>query len=490
VKTGRGPLSVVQVNFAWDKSLADPDQLLDRYATLTGWSDALAAAGAAPVTVVQRFHRDAQIRRGGVEYLFRRGGLAAAVAGARPDVAHVNGLEFAARTWLLRRALAPSAAIVVQSHGDGGAVGRAPALRLAARATRRAADAFLFAAAEHADPWRQAGVIAPDQPVHCVMPASSTLHPFDPAQGRPFDPAQGRPFDAAQGKPFDDAQGFDATQGRPFDDAQGRPFDAAEFDPAQGRPFDAAQGRPFDVAQGRPFDPAQGRLADRIAARHASGLRGSPALLWVGRLTANKDPLTVLDAFERCAPELPGATLTMIHGTDELIAPVRARLAQSAALRDRVRLLGAVPHDRIAAFFTAADIFVVGSHHEGSGYSLMEACACGAIPVVTDIPTFRLITAGGAVGALWTVGDAASCARGLVDAARRDLAAERAKLADHFARELSWSAVGNRAMQIYDRVLDTRRSGPGAATRGSGLGARDSGLGTRDSGLGTLGARD
>ena len=373
MKTGRGGLSVVQVNFACDKGLTDPDQLLDRYATLTGWSEALVAAGAARVAVVQRFHCDAHIRRGEVDYLFRRAGLGAAVARCRPDIAHVNGLEFAARTWLLRRSLASSTAVVVQSHGDGGPVGRSASLRLAARATRRAADAFLFAAPAHADAWRRAGVIAADQPVYCVMPASSTVH-----------------------------------------------------------------------------------VVARDTARAASGVGGSPALLWVGRLNPNKDPLTVLDAFERAVADLPGATLTMIYGTDELLAPVRARLARSAPLRDRVRLVGAVPHDRIAAFFTAADLFIVGSHHEGSGYSLMEACACGAIPVVTDIPTFRLMTAGGAVGALWTVGDAGSCTRALLDVARRDLDAERARLKAHFARELSWTAVGKRAVEIYQQVLGTR----------------------------------
>jgi glycosyltransferase involved in cell wall biosynthesis len=115
-----------------------------------------------------------------------------------------------------------------------------------------------------------------------------------------------------------------------------------------------------------------------------------------------------------------------------------------------------VPHARIASFFSAADFFVVGSHHEGSGYALMEACACGAVPVVTDIPTFRLLTGAGVVGALWTPSDAAGCARALVDVARRDLDAERAKLADHFARELSWDAVGHRAVEIYRKVLETR----------------------------------
>ena len=74
MKTGPGRLSVVQVNYAFDKGLTDPDALLDRYFTLTGWSDALVRAGAGPVAVVQRFHRDAEVARNGVDYVFRRDG--------------------------------------------------------------------------------------------------------------------------------------------------------------------------------------------------------------------------------------------------------------------------------------------------------------------------------------------------------------------------------------------------------------------------------
>jgi glycosyltransferase involved in cell wall biosynthesis len=383
VKTGRKPVSVVQVNYAFDKQLTDPDQLLDRYFTLTGWSDALVRADAGPVAVVQRFHRDVEVVRNGVDYVFRREAIPAAVAARRPDIAHVNGLIFPVRTWRLRRALGRAAAVVVQSHSDGGAIGREPELRLLGRAARGAVDAFLFAADEHAAAWRHVGLVGRDQPVYQVMPASSTLHPVP-----------------------------------------------------------------------------------RLRAREESGLRGSPASLWVGRLNANKDPLTVLDAFERALPDLPEATLTMIFGTGELLGEVRARIARSPALNARVRLAGVVPHERMAAFYSAADLFVVGSHHEGSGYSLMEACACGALPVVTDIPTFRLMTGGGAVGALWMPGDAAGCARVLGAVSRRDPDAERARLADHFTRELSWDAVGRRALDIYEEVRGARcgvrgaRSGP------------------------------
>ena len=372
VKTGQTSLSVVQVNYAFNKELADPDALLDRYFTLTGWSEALLRGGAARVTTVQRFHRDARITRHGVAYVFRQSALPAAVAACRPDLAHVNGLTFPFQTWQLRRALDPAAAIVVQSHADGGSIGRAPALRMLGRAFRRAADAFLFAADEHAAEWRRAGFIAPDQPSYCVMPASSTLQPIA-----------------------------------------------------------------------------------REQARRDSGVDGSPAMLWVGRLNANKDPLTVLDGFERALRDLPAARLTMIFGTDELSAEVRARISQSSVLRERVRLAGAVAHERMPSFFSAADLFVVGSHHEGSGYSLMEAIACGVVPVVSDIPTFRVLTGGGAVGALWKTGDAADCARALIEAGRRDPHQARARLANHFRRELSWDAVGRRALEIYREVLSS-----------------------------------
>ena len=374
MKTGRRPVSVVQVNYTFDKGFADPDELLDNYFTLTGWSEALSRAGAGPVGVVQRFHRAARITRNGVDYIFQPAWLSQAVADIGPDIAHVNGLVFPARTWMLRRVIRAATAIVVQSHSDGGAIGRAPGLRLLARLGRGAIDAFLFAAEEHAAPWRRAGFIAPGQPAYQVMEASTTV-----------------------------------------------------------------------------------RAVNRAAARARSGVDGSPALLWVGRLNANKDPLTVLDGFERSLSALPAATVTMIYAAEDLLPAVRERIERSAALRERVRLVGTVPHARLPEFYSAADLFVLGSHHEGSGYALMEASACGAVPVVTDIPTFRLLT-GGVVGALWTPGDAAACSRALVEVSRRDLDAERAKLANYFARELSWETVGRRAVEIYGDVLSRRRS--------------------------------
>jgi len=53
VKTGQTSLSVVQVNYAFDNGLSDPEALLDRYTTLTGWSEAVLAAGDRLIAVIK-----------------------------------------------------------------------------------------------------------------------------------------------------------------------------------------------------------------------------------------------------------------------------------------------------------------------------------------------------------------------------------------------------------------------------------------------------
>jgi glycosyltransferase involved in cell wall biosynthesis len=196
----------------------------------------------------------------------------------------------------------------------------------------------------------------------------------------------------------------------------------------------------------------------RADARERTGIDGDPAVLWVGRLNANKDPLAVLEGFERALASIPEATLTMIYGEDDLLTGVRGRIESSPALRRRVRLIGRVRHQQIAAYFSAADLFVLGSHREVCGYALIEACACGAVPVVTDIPPFRRVTGGGAFGALWAPGDPSALARALVHAGRQPRDEVRSRLAAHFERALSWPAVGRRAVEIYRDSVSYRRT--------------------------------
>lgn len=391
-------MRIVLINYAYDPGIIAPDALLDRYATLTGWSEALVAAGALSVVVGQRFWRDAELESAGVRYAFRLdegppvadertrpAALHEVVVAARPDVVHVNGLMFPAQLESLRRSLPRSCALIVQDHAGVAPASRrwwdvrARARHASMRRGLRAADALFFTSADQARLWREAGVIAPQPRVYPIVESSTTM-----------------------------------------------------------------------------------RAVAREAAREASGVDGRPASLWAGRLTANKDPLTVLDGFERALAELPEARLSMVYGEDDLLPEVRSRVERSAALRARVRLCGRVSHDRLAAYYSAADLFVLGSHHEGSGYALIEALACGSVPVVTDIPSFRAIADDGRLGALWPPGDAWAFARALTRAASGDVAAKRLEIAADFERRLSWPAVGRRALALYQEVAAARIAGPHA----------------------------
>jgi len=183
-------------------------------------------------------------------------------------------------------------------------------------------------------------------------------------------------------------------------------------------------------------------------------------VLWVGQLIDRKDPLTVLSGVSLASQALPGLQLWCCFQTDTLLQRVRARIEHDPALRGRVHLLGRVEHERIETLMRAADLFVAASRFEGSGYALLEALACGLAPVVTDIPSFRALTANGQIGRLWPCGDAQGLAGALVQVASQPRTPLRLSVRAHFERHLSLDALGRTLLQAYQRLSEH----PGSAS--------------------------
>ena len=381
-------MRIVQANAVYDPAAKTPDELLDRYRTLTEWSTAIATAGAT-VSVVQRFRAAARIERDNVTYEFvadrqppwlsTKGApeeFIKAIAAQSADVVHINGLIFPQLVAGIRAAVGNQVAIVVQHHGGefpirgSGLVGMWQRQRW--RNGLAAADAISFTAAEQAGQWQAAGVLA-NQRVIGIVEASTTM-----------------------------------------------------------------------------------REVNRDRARQAIGARGEPLILWVGRLTTNKDPITILDGLERALPQMPAAQVMMLFGDDTLLDSVEQRVRESAVLTGQVLLSGRVAHDEMPNYYSAADVFVSGSHAEGSGYALIEAMSAGVVPVVTDIPSFRAIA--GDCGARFPPGDAGAFATALVRTCSSDLASSKAATTLQFDRELSWPAIATRTVAQYQSILDARRS--------------------------------
>jgi glycosyltransferase involved in cell wall biosynthesis len=178
-----------------------------------------------------------------------------------------------------------------------------------------------------------------------------------------------------------------------------------------------------------------------------TGVRGDPVFVWAGRLDENKDPFTLITAFLNFASDLPQARLYMIYQGDELLPQVYAQLAKSP-YRDAVVLVGKVAHEEMAWWFSAADFVVSTSHAEAFGLAVAEAMSCGCIPIVTDIPSYRKITADGNCGLLFGTGDPVDLLRAMSRAILMDQRQQQKKVALHFAENLSFTAIAGQLDRI------------------------------------------
>jgi len=187
---------------------------------------------------------------------------------------------------------------------------------------------------------------------------------------------------------------------------------------------------------------------DKAAARSALAVDGSPVFLWVGRLDANKDPLTVVKAFIQFAALQPGATLYMIYQTDELLGAVKKMLDFDAKASSSVKLVGKVPHTALQHWYNAADFIISGSHHEGSGIGVCEAMSCGCVPLITDIISFRKMTGPGNCGLLYEPGNVNALLQVLMQTKTMDMEKESAKTVEQFKTELSFKAIAKKTEQV------------------------------------------
>jgi glycosyltransferase involved in cell wall biosynthesis len=180
----------------------------------------------------------------------------------------------------------------------------------------------------------------------------------------------------------------------------------------------------------------------------------------VGRLHEKKDPMTALEGFAKALERLPGAHLSMVFREAPLLPEVKAFRERSPLIAERVHLLGEIPHADLASHFSAADLFLTSSPAEGSNFALLEALACGTPPVASDIPAHRVLTGNGAVGKLFDVGDAGSCARALVALASSLSDGARVAARRHFEENLGWPTVARQAVRAYEALAVGRPGRP------------------------------
>ncbi len=148
---------------------------------------------------------------------------------------------------------------------------------------------------------------------------------------------------------------------------------------------------PDPVFHPRPIDETAGELA-------ALGLAPGPYLLYAAGISPHKNVETLLDAY--AALESPPALVLVGALEDEpylsAAASVRERIGRLSPDR-RAVLTGFVPDEALARLYSAATVVVCPSLAEGFGLPPVEAAACGAPVLLSDLPAHRETLGAGAI---------------------------------------------------------------------------------------------
>jgi glycosyltransferase involved in cell wall biosynthesis len=168
---------------------------------------------------------------------------------------------------------------------------------------------------------------------------------------------------------------------------------------------------------------------------------GQPVVLAAGRLAAQKDFHTLLQAFAVLRRQR--LARLVILGEGELRGELEAQVRGLGLVTD-VDLPGFV--DNPYAFMARCGVFVLSSRWEGFGVVLVEAMACGAQVVATDCPNGPAeILEHGRLGRLVPVADAPALAEAMAAAMDRPVPAESLRAR---ALEFSVEAATGRYLQV------------------------------------------
>ncbi len=135
-------------------------------------------------------------------------------------------------------------------------------------------------------------------------------------------------------------------------------------------------------------------------------------------------------------------------------------LIRKAGLEDRVYFAGRIENDKLPAYYRAADLYLSGSHSDGSSVSLLEAMACGVPVVVSDIAGNREWVTPGENGWWFPDGDEEALAD-MIRVARKapkglSAIADRARAVAE--ERANWRRNSRKLLEVYKLVSEAEEN--------------------------------
>jgi teichuronic acid biosynthesis glycosyltransferase TuaC len=199
-----------------------------------------------------------------------------------------------------------------------------------------------------------------------------------------------------------------------------------------------------------------------IAQAFAREQLGLPAdrriLLSVGNRLENKGFHLLIEALPRIRERFPEAMVVIVGGRTPYGAdftPVIDAAVRRHGLEQHVRLVGSWPHEELAVWYSAADLFVLLSSREGSPNVLMETLACGTPAVATPVGGIPEMLRDERLGIVLPERSVPAAAEGIIEALGRDW--DRGAIRQ-IMEQRDWSVTARAVAAVFERALQSRGS--------------------------------
>lgn len=175
----------------------------------------------------------------------------------------------------------------------------------------------------------------------------------------------------------------------------------------------------------------------------------SPLAVSVGNLV----PLKGHDLAISALRQIPELRLWIVGG-----GPERSRLealTRSLGVDGRVSFLGVLPHERMPEIYSAADVLILASEREGWPNVLLEAMACGARVVATNVSDVPDVITQPAAGVWIRERTVAELVRALREVLAKPLPRDQTRA---HALAFTWNATTQGQIDLFRSILARRRA--------------------------------
>jgi glycosyltransferase involved in cell wall biosynthesis len=203
----------------------------------------------------------------------------------------------------------------------------------------------------------------------------------------------------------------------------------------------------------RSFRPVP--LEQTIETRRRLGIEDE-FILFVGTIEPRKNLLTLVRAFEEILRHTALRPQLVIVGREGWLNSDLHSFIERSGIRERLLLTGYVPEADLAALYSSCRVCVYPSLYEGFGLPPLEAMACGAPVITSNIPT--IVETVEASARLVAPTDTRALASAIIEllgdeAERRHLSSAGLQRAAQF----SWERTARQTMDVYREALERKK---------------------------------